>query len=71
MKILVTGASGNLGSRVTRHLLTAGHDLRLLRHKSPVPIDISSQANVSVFHGDLGHADSLGEACAGTDCIVT
>ncbi len=70
MKILITGASGNLGSRVAGHLMKRGYELRLLLHKSSLPFDISGQSNVSVVRGDLSRAQTLAEACAGMDCIV-
>ncbi len=70
MKILITGASGNLGSRVAGHFMKRGHELRLLLHKSSLPFDISGQSNVSVVRGDLSRAEAPDEACAGINCIV-
>ena len=70
MNILITGASGNLGSRVARHLLSSPHRLHLALHKSPLPSDLSSHRNVSVRRVDLAEAQTLPQACAGIDCIV-
>jgi nucleoside-diphosphate-sugar epimerase len=70
VNILITGASGNLGSRVARHLLSSPHQLYLALHKSPLPSDFSGCANVSVRRVDLAEPQSLTQACAGIDCIV-
>jgi nucleoside-diphosphate-sugar epimerase len=70
VKILITGAAGNLGSRLAQHLLTGRHVLRLLVHRSPLPFAISGQPQVSVWRADLGQTASLEEACAGMDCVV-
>ncbi|MBZ5706835.1 MAG: NAD(P)-dependent oxidoreductase [Acidobacteriia bacterium] len=68
MKILITGAAGNLGSRLAQHLLSGPHELRLMVHKSPLPFDVSG--NASVCRADLAQPATLRQACAGIDCIV-
>ncbi len=35
--ILITGAAGNLGSLLARHLIPGGHPLRLMYHRKPLP----------------------------------
>ena len=70
MNILITGASGNLGSRAARHLLSSPHQLHLALHKSPLPSDLSGDVNVSVRRVDLARPQTLPQACAGIDCIV-
>lgn len=70
MRILITGAAGNLGSLLARSLLDEPHELRLLIHRRELPYDVSGRANVSVFRGDLGDPATLVEPCADTDCIV-
>jgi len=70
LKILVTGAAGNIGSHVSRHLMTTTHQLRLLVHKSPLPLDIVNHPNVEVLRADVGQPNSLPEVCAGVDCVV-
>jgi uncharacterized protein YbjT (DUF2867 family) len=32
---LITGAAGNLGTLLAEHLLTGGHELRLMHHRRP------------------------------------
>jgi len=68
VKILVVGASGNLGSHLARRLLTRAYDLRLLRHKSAVPFE--SQPNCEIVDGDLDNPASLRGGCNGVDCVV-
>jgi nucleoside-diphosphate-sugar epimerase len=70
VRILIAGASGNLGSLLVQHLLRTSHELRLLIHKSPLPFDIVEQANVSVVRADLADASTLKSVCTGVDCVV-
>ncbi len=70
MKILITGAAGNLGSQVVRHFATAGHQLWLLVHKKPLPFDASALPNVTVCPADLGNPATLNGICEGVDCVI-
>ena len=70
MRILITGAAGNLGSFLARRLLPTSHQLHLLVHRSALPFQVADDANVTVFQGDLGHPESLLSACQGVDCVV-
>jgi nucleoside-diphosphate-sugar epimerase len=70
VNILVTGASGNLGSKTVRHLLLSSHRLGLLRHKTDLPAEISRHSNVATFQADLGCPETLFSLCSGIDCIV-
>jgi nucleoside-diphosphate-sugar epimerase len=70
VNILITGASGNLGSQVARHLLPGRHRLYLAFHKAPVSSDFVKDPNVSVRRLDLARPETLPPACAGIDCIV-
>jgi nucleoside-diphosphate-sugar epimerase len=70
VKILITGAAGNLGSLLTRHLLPGIHDLHLLTHRTQLPTTLGDYPNVAVFKADLGDPDSLYPACREVDCIV-
>jgi nucleoside-diphosphate-sugar epimerase len=69
MRILLTGASGNLGSRLARRLLTT-HRVRLLVHKTKLPSDIASSANAEVYQADLAKPGTLPALCAEVDCVV-
>ena len=69
MNVLITGAAGNLGSQVARHLAQR-HELKLLVHKRQPPPDLISLPNVNVHPADLARVDTLHDACSGADCIV-
>jgi hypothetical protein len=43
VNILIVGAAGNLGSLLTKHLLTIPHHRRLLTHKRVLPFDLACQ----------------------------
>jgi nucleoside-diphosphate-sugar epimerase len=68
--ILITGAAGNLGSRLARHLVPAGHELRLMYHRTPLPEDLMDAANVHPIKADLAVPATLPAAVAGADVIV-
>ena len=69
-RLLITGAAGNLGSRLVRRLLPSGRALRLLIHRRELPAEITNHRNVAVHRGDLAIPESLTGAGAGVDCIV-
>jgi len=70
MQILITGAAGNMGSLLARHLLASPHRLRLLVHRTPLPFDASVHPKASVCRADLGDPTTLAEPCRDIDCIV-
>ncbi|HUB07308.1 MAG TPA: NAD(P)-dependent oxidoreductase [Myxococcales bacterium] len=71
MKILVAGATGNLGTRIAGHLLAAGHELRLLVHRRPLPDELAQHARAVAVRGDLADPATLGPACEGVDCAIS
>lgn len=71
MDVLITGAAGNLGTLLSRHLLQTGnHELRLLVHKKQLSPDISSHPMVSVIHADLRDPATLRSVCSRIDLII-
>jgi nucleoside-diphosphate-sugar epimerase len=70
MRILITGAAGNLGSRLARHLLGTDHQVRLLVHTTELPPDLASSPRVRAYRADLANPETLQPACADADCIV-
>ena len=70
MNILVVGASGNLGSLLTKYLLPGSHYLRLLTHHRPLPFALPASANAEIVRGDLHDLASLRPVCKNLDCIV-
>ena len=72
MRILITGAAGNLGSLLGKHLLGSEHDVKLMYHNKPLPPELTSEAasNMTPVQADLSKPESLAEACKDVDCIV-
>jgi len=70
MRVLITGAAGNLGSHLVRHLLPSRHDIRAVIHRTPLPPEIADAPRVEVCRANLAQRASLYAACAGVDCIV-
>src|SRR5712692_2520272 len=68
--ILITGAAGNLGSLLARHLIPGGHKLRLMYHRKPLLADLASAPNVSPIQADLAKPETLPPAVAGANVIV-
>jgi nucleoside-diphosphate-sugar epimerase len=70
MNILIVGASGNLGSHLARQLIKGPHQLRLLVHKTTLPLDVANAVNASQVQADLNTPSSLHEVCKNIDCII-
>ncbi len=71
MKVLITGAAGNLGGFLARHLLEHGtHVLRLMVHRRDVSEQLVVAGRSEVVHADLGRPETLSKAVAGIDVIV-
>lgn len=68
-KVLVTGASGFVGSRVVRALLAGGHQVRALVRPT-APRDNLAGLAVEVAEGDLPAPRSLAAALDGCDALV-
>lgn len=67
MRILITGAAGNLGSLLAHHLADGPHQLRLMIHRRACS---GSIGNAEIIRADLGSPDTLKGVCDGVDCIV-
>jgi dihydroflavonol-4-reductase len=66
--ILVTGASGFLGSAIVRHLLQAGRQVRVLVRPTSPRINVAGLP-VEAMEGDLRDATSLSRAIAGIQFV--
>ena len=68
--ILVVGATGDLGGRITNRLLSQGKHLRLLARPGPHHHGRLPRATERVV-ADLKAPESLAAACHGVDTVVT
>ena len=69
-RVLITGAAGNLGGLLARHLLKDEMLLHLLVHCKDVSQELKTKDNVNVFRADLAVRESLRDALNGVDTIV-
>lgn len=70
MRILITGAAGNLGGFLARYLLHSPHRLRLMTHRTEIGSDLRAATNVEVIRADLGDPSTLDGVCDGVDRII-
>ena len=72
MKVLITGAAGNLGGLLARHLLAATPKTRLLlmQHRKAVRPDVATHPSAEVRFGDLSDKSTLYSCLKGADVIV-
>ena len=71
MRILITGAAGNLGSLLARHLLSHKvGPLRLMVFQRDVPADLKVTGKTEIVRADLSRRDSLTAVVKGVDVIV-
>ncbi len=68
MKILVTGATGFLGSHLTRLLLETGYSVRAL-YRSEKKLDLLSGLELETVQGDLSDTALLERACSGCEIV--
>lgn len=75
MKVLVTGATGFVGSHAVRRLLEDGHAVRVLA-RTPTKVGPLMEkmgvdpARVEVAEGDITDAGAVGAAVAGCDAVL-
>lgn len=69
MKILLTGATGKIGSRLCKRLVQRGAHVRALLRDPARAVDFR-HARLELVQGDLLDADSLASAVRGVDAVV-
>jgi len=70
VRVLITGAAGNLGGFLARHLVGGPHDLRLMVHRAPPAEALACSPRVEVVRADLGRPETLDASLEGVDTIV-
>ena len=69
MRVFVTGATGNIGSRVVKDLIAAGHKvIGLCRSDDKAPA--LAAAGAEVYRGSIADPDSLKDAAARSDGVI-
>jgi uncharacterized protein len=68
MKVVLYGASGMIGSRILKELVSRGHMVTVVARD---PEKVSSAANVTVLKGDVLDADSVASTAKGADAVIS
>src|SRR3989442_2701957 len=63
--ILVTGGTGDLGSKLVERFIAKGETVRVLSRRAP-----STKATTEWAQGDMETGEGLGEAVKGADVVV-
>ena len=71
--ILVAGATGNLGKRISRELVKKGADVRAIVRNATAyeKIETLEKMGVTVFQVDMQSVEEIAKVCEGVDCIVS
>jgi nucleoside-diphosphate-sugar epimerase len=70
MRILITGAAGNLGGFLAHRLSGGPHALRLMIHRTPPAPDLAQASSTEIVRADLGRPATLGAAVDGVDALI-
>jgi NADH dehydrogenase len=68
--LLIAGATGSLGNKIVRGLLERGDTVRILARPASNYAPLKS-AGAEVALGDLKEPDTLDQACAGVDVVIS
>ncbi|MGA2213112.1 MAG: NAD(P)-dependent oxidoreductase [Bryobacteraceae bacterium] len=68
MKLVLYGATGMIGSRILKELLSRGHVVTAVARD---PSKIAAQKNLTIEKGDLLDADSVAKVAKGADVVVS
>lgn len=73
MKILVAGATGNLGSMIIRELLKRGADIRAIIRPNTALNKIAElkRYNIGVIQTDMTNINEMTLACKEVDCVIS
>lgn len=68
--VLITGAAGNLGGLLARHLLPSDLPLRLMYHRRPLADGLLRSPSVTPVRADLARPETLRAAVEGVKVVV-
>jgi nucleoside-diphosphate-sugar epimerase len=68
--VLITGAAGNMGTLLARHLAGRVPRLRLMYHRTPLAADLMAAPCVESVQADLANPLSVAAAVEGADVVV-
>ncbi|MGX7687822.1 NmrA family NAD(P)-binding protein [Flectobacillus roseus] len=71
--IVIAGATGNLGKRISNELIKRGADVRAIVRQSTDPEKIKSlqKIGVKVFEIDMNDIDAIAKVCEDVNCVVS
>lgn len=71
--ILVAGATGNLGNRISRELVKRGANVRAIVRNTTAAekIEALEKMGVTVFQVDMNNIDEIAKVCEGVSCVVS
>lgn len=69
-RVLISGASGNLGTHLGRHLHDLQLPLRLMVHETPLAHDLRLSADIEAVKADLNRPVTLLPAAQGIETVV-
>jgi UDP-glucose 4-epimerase len=70
MRLLVTGALGNIGSHTLPELIRRGHQVRILSRLTTDARKAAKDLKVETVWGDITHRDVVERATAGVDAVI-
>lgn len=68
MQITVFGATGRVGSQVTKKLLASGHSVNAFVHRTAPDFD---HPNLQIVRGDIRDSEAVRRAVSGSDAVVS
>ena len=70
MKVLLTGATGFVGSEILQQLIEAGHFVRILSRNSKIRENLPYQDGLEIFDGNILDASTLNGCTNGMDSVI-
>lgn len=70
MKVLLTGASGFVGSEVLGQLLASGHSVKIVARDPSRCKELQNKEGIEIFHGNILHAPTLTGCMDGIDAVI-